>query len=345
MRAVSWVGNILMGAGLVAAAIGGSLISPRKRGFSFRDKSVLITGGSRGLGLELGRILAREGASIALVARNVPSLDAAERELTELGALVLKIPCDIRNQEEVQGAIREAVRNFGKIDVLINNAGVIEVGPFDQMTLEDYQNAMATHAWGSLYAILAVIPYMRNAGGGSIVNISSIGGRIAVPHLAPYVMSKFALAGLSEALSVELAHDGILVTSVYPGLMRTGSHVNASFKGKSKQEFAWFSIAASMPVVSINAQRAARQIVEACRLGKARLIITPTARMATMADALAPSLVSRGMRVMNLLLPGSSEFDSTSRAGWESQSRWSPSMLTRLADRVIERNNEQRFTA
>jgi len=338
--------NILMGAGLAAAAIGGSLLSPRKRSFSFREKSVLITGGSRGLGLELARILAREGATIALVARNLTSLDAAERELTELGALVLKIPCDVRNQEEVQGAVREAARNFGKIDVLINNAGVIEVGPFDRMTLEDYQNAMATHAWGPLYAILAVLPYMRNAGGGRIVNISSIGGRIAVPHLAPYVMSKFALAGISEALSVELAQDGILVTSVYPGLMRTGSHVNASFKGNSKQEFAWFSIAASMPVVSINAQRAARQIVEACRSGKRRLIISPAARMAIVADAIAPSLVSRGMRVMNLLLPASSpELNSTSRTGWDSRSRWSPSMLTRLADRVIERNNEQRSTA
>src|SRR5262245_5045236 len=164
--------NILLGAGLVAAAIGGSLIPPRKRAFSFRDKSVFITGGSRGLGLELARILARERASIALVARNITALDAAERELIELGALVLKIPCDVRNQEEVQAAIGEAARNFGKIDVLINNAGIIEVGPFDQMTLQDYQNAMATHAWGPLYAILAVIPYMRNAGGGRIVNIS-----------------------------------------------------------------------------------------------------------------------------------------------------------------------------
>src|SRR5262245_20287722 len=203
---------------------------------------------------------------------------------------------------------------------------------------------MATHGWATLYSTLAAIPHMREQGGGRIVNISSIGGKVGVPHLAPYVMSKFAQAGLSEALHTELSRDGIIVTTVYPGLMRTGSHVNAIFKGIHQREFAWFSIAAGMPVVSINAQRAASQIVEACRSGRAALTITPAARFATIANGLLPNLVSRSMRVMNVLLPRSGVERVYARTGWESSSAWAPSPLTRLADRAIDRNNEDRAT-
>lgn len=336
----------LLGAAVLGSAVVGAMISRssrRPQSFSFRDKAVLITGGSRGLGLEIARLLAKEGAYISLVARNASTLEFARQELDEVGHRVLTIPCDVRNQKEVERAVRETVSSFGPLDVLINNAGVIQVGPFESMTLEDYETAMQTHAWGSLYSIMAAVPHMRNRRGGRIVNIVSIGGKLGVPHLLPYVMSKFAQAGLSEALSAELARDGILVTSVYPGLMRTGSHVNALFKGDNRKEFTWFSIGAGLPVLSINARRAARQIIEACRSGAPELVVTPGARLATIAGGVSPALLKRSMRLMNSLLPtANSKTDKVSRSGWESRSSWSPSPLTKLADRVIERNNENR---
>jgi len=334
---------LLLGAAAVLGVVAGALIGKagRRPDFSFRHKTVVITGGSRGLGLELARVLAREGANLVLVARTGSTLDAARTALEKYAPQVLTVSCDVRKQHEVERVIQDAVQRFGKLDVLINNAGVMQVGPLTTMTLEDYVNAMDTHAWASLYSIMAAIPHMKRNGGGRIVNIVSIGGKVAVPHMIPYVMSKFAQAGLSEAMGTELARDGILVTSVYPGLMRTGSHVNARFKGNNRREFAWFSIGAGMPVISINAARAAQQIVEACRRGVESIVLTPAARAATMASSLSPSLITRSMRAVNRFLP-SENSNTQSRSGWESRSAWSPSPLTALADRVVERNNEHR---
>jgi len=332
------LGTFALTAALVGALIGKASRAPR---FNFRNKTVLITGGSRGLGLELARVFAREGANVSLVARNASTLEVARNELDKIAPRVLALTCDVRKGDDVRRAVHDTVRHFGTVDVLVNNAGVMQVGPLDSMTIQDYEDAMSTHAWASLHSVMSVLPHMRSNGGGRIINIISIGGRVAVPHMVPYVMSKFAQAGLSEALNSELARDRIVVTSVYPGLMRTGSHVNAAFKGDNKKEFAWFSIGAGMPLVSINAERAARQIVEACREGRDSLILTPAARAASMAQALSPSLLSQSLRAMNKVLPRDTP-DKSSRSGWESRSVWSPSPLTVLADRAVERNNEHR---
>jgi NAD(P)-dependent dehydrogenase (short-subunit alcohol dehydrogenase family) len=329
-------------AGIAAAATAIAVLraASRKR-YSFEGKSVVITGGSRGLGLELARLFAREGAHLTLIARTPATLDRARIELEGSGARVIAIPCDVRDRKQVEAAIAETIRHFGVIDVLINNAGVIQVGPYDVMELQDYEQAMATHAWGPLYAIMAALPHMRRRRVGRIVNISSIGGKMGVPHLLPYVMSKFALAGLSQGLRSEVARDGILVTAVYPGLMRTGSHINASFKGRNRSEFAWFALSAGMPLLSIDSRRAARLIVRACRKGRADLTITPQARAAAVANAAFPNAVSRALQAANSLLPdGGAESSSRERKGWESTSRWSPSLLTRFADCASVRNNE-----
>jgi short-subunit dehydrogenase len=329
-------------AGFVGAA--GALVLLRaaaRKQYSFRDKSVVITGGSRGLGLELARLFAKEGARITLIARTAATLEKARAELEKSGVEVLVIPCDVREQTLVEHAIDKIIGHYGVIDVLINNAGIIQVGPYDRMELEDFENAMATHAWGPLYTIMAALPHMRRRRSGRIVNIVSIGGKVGVPHLLPYTMSKFALSGLSQGLRSEIAREGILVTAVYPGLMRTGSHINASFKGKNRSEFAWFSISGGMPLLSIDARRAASQIVRACRRGRADLTITPQACLAAIANAVAPSVVSRAMQTADSLLPGGGqESSSEEHKGWQSTSRWSPSLLTRFADRASERNNE-----
>ncbi len=202
--------------------------------YKLSNKTVLITGGSRGLGLVLAREFVREGARIAICARDEQELEQARLDLEKRGAEVMAIDCDVTSNAQVMEMIDAIGRRFGDIDVLVNNAGVIQVGPVEVMTRQDFDQAMQTHFWGPLNTIMAVLPAMRSRKQGRIVNISSIGGKISVPHLVPYSASKFALVGLSKGLRAELLKDGIVVTTVCPGLMRTGSPRNADFKGRHR---------------------------------------------------------------------------------------------------------------
>ncbi len=185
----------------------------------------------------MARQLADEGARLTLVARDDDELERAADDIRtrQPFAEVLTAIADIRTRDDGERVIAEVLDRYGRVDVLINNAGIIQVGPIDHMKLSDYEDAMNTHFWGPLYTIMAALPHMRRQGGGRIVNISSIGGRIAVPHLVPYSASKFALAGLSDGLRAELARDNIVVTTVFPGLMRTGSPLNASSRDSGRR--------------------------------------------------------------------------------------------------------------
>src|SRR5438045_2348173 len=208
--------------------------------FSYRDKVALITGGSRGLGLEIARQICARGAKVALIARDPEELARAKTELDRLATEVLTIQCDLVDTAQIQSAVQQTLQRFGKIDILINNAGVIEVGPLEHLQLKDFDRAMRIHFWAPYVLQLLIVPHMRAKGGGRIVNISSIGGKIAVPHMASYCASKFALTGFSDAIRAELARDKIYVTTVTPGLMRTGSDVHANFKGDHAAEYRWF---------------------------------------------------------------------------------------------------------
>jgi NAD(P)-dependent dehydrogenase (short-subunit alcohol dehydrogenase family) len=307
---------------------------------SLSEKTVVIIGGSRGLGLVLARELAAEGAHPVLVARDTEELERARIDVERLRGRVRTYVCDIRNREEAARTIERIVADGGTIDVLINNAGIIQVGPLQHMTVDDFENAMATHFWGPLFVILAVLPHMRRGGARRIVNISSIGGRIAVPHLVPYSASKFALTGLSEGLRAELAREDIRVTTVSPGLMRTGSTYNASFKGQHRREFAWFHLADSIPGLSIDAKRAARKIIEACRHGDAEVTITPPARLAVLLNAVCPETMAGLMSLTNRLLPSGAAMGGETHSGWQSVSRLIPSAVTTLSDRASIENNE-----
>jgi NAD(P)-dependent dehydrogenase (short-subunit alcohol dehydrogenase family) len=318
----------------------------RRDTYDFSGKSVVITGGSRGLGLVLARELADEGARLTLIARDEGELDRAVADIRtrQRFADVLKVVADVRRRHDAERAIAEAIERYGAVDVVINNAGTIQVGPIDHMKLSDYEDAMNTHFWGPLYMILTALPHMRRHGSGRIVNISSIGGKISLPHLVPYCASKFALVGLSDGLRAELAADDIVVTTVCPGLMRTGSPVNAMFKGRHPQEYAWFAISDSLPLASIDATRAARQIINACRYGDAELIIGVQAKMAVLIRDAAPELFASVMAFTNQLLPAPAptrEGDEP-RRGRESESEWADPSATLTAPtyEAAEENNE-----
>jgi NAD(P)-dependent dehydrogenase (short-subunit alcohol dehydrogenase family) len=228
------------------------------------------------------------------------------------------------------------------VDVLINNAGIIQVGPLEHMTLEDFENAMATHFRGPLHLMYECVPSMRRRGFGRIVNIASIGGRVAVPHMAPYSASKFALVGLSDAIRSELAQHGIRVTTVSPGLMRTGSPLNAEFKGQHQREYTWFALSDSLPGVTISAERAARRIIEACRYGDPELTITLVAKIATRMNHLAPGVTGRLMAIANRLLPAPTSDAAGDRRhrGRDSQTALTDSVATILTHRAALANNE-----
>jgi len=329
----------LAAAGIGAVAVYTALKKTRPD-FDFQNRVVLITGGSRGLGLVLARHLAERGARIAICARNGEELLRAKEDLKTRGAEVFQTVCDVRNQSEVNRMIEEVRNHYGQIDVLINNAGVIQVGPLEVQTQEDFETAMAIHFWGPYYTMNAVLPEMKRRGEGRIVNISSIGGKMSVPHLAPYCASKFALVGLSGAMRVELEKDNIFVTTVCPGLMRTGSHVNAVFKGQNEKEFAWFSIGNSLPVSSVSAESAAEQIIEACRRGDAELIISIQAKLAAAMNNLFPELTAEISGLVNRILPEAGGIGTKHALGKESKSALSPSILTALADKESRQNNE-----
>jgi NAD(P)-dependent dehydrogenase (short-subunit alcohol dehydrogenase family) len=328
-----------------ALAVGAALLARGlrvTRSISFKGRTVVITGGSRGLGLLLARQLGAEGARIVIAARNDEELGRARDDLQSRGIDASVITCDIANRDEARRLVDEVVARTGRIDVLINNAGIIQTGPLEHMQEKDFEDAMAVHFWGPLCATLAALPRMRQQGGGRIVNISSIGGKIGVPHLVPYCASKFALTGLSESMRTELSKDNIYVTTVCPGLMRTGSPYNAWFKGRHRDEFTWFVISDSMPMASISADRAAAQIVEACRQGDAELVITWPAKLAIVANAVAPEAVALALSAMNrvVLPPPTDESGNRARSGWQSLSNWAPSKLTTLTDRAAAKNNE-----
>ena len=324
------------GAGLLA------LLAARRAGrrYRFRDKVVLITGGSRGLGLVMAREFAKRGALIAICARDREELQRAREDLEDRGAEVFDAVCDIRDQSSVEQMAADVRSRFGRIDVLVNNAGVIQVGPLAAQTQTDFEEAMQVHYWGPYYAMKAVLPDMRRRGEGRIINITSIGAKIAVPHLAPYCASKFALAGLSSAMHAELAKDNIIVTTVYPGLMRTGSHINALFKGQNEKEFAMFSIMNGLPITSISAESAARQIVNAAARGDAELIISIQAKIAARVNLLFPEFTTNLLDLTDRFIPENGGIGPRYATGLESTSAVSPSILTSLVDAASYRNNE-----
>jgi NAD(P)-dependent dehydrogenase (short-subunit alcohol dehydrogenase family) len=275
----------------------------QSRTIDLAGRVVLVTGGTRGLGLLLAQEFARQGAHLAVCGRDGQTLDRALMALEDLGVDVLGLRCDISDRDQAEAMIDAVLAHYGRIDVLVNNAGIMEIGPVEAMDQSDFEAVMNVDFWGTVNTTLAVLPAMQGRGFGRIVNISSIMGRVAVPHLVPYDAAKFAVRGFSEGMAAELAKDGIVVTTVTPGVMRTGGALNALYTGRQDAEFAWLSFLNALPIISMDAGRAASRIVEATRRGELSVTLSWQAHALAFAHAVAPGAVIGLFGMFNRALP------------------------------------------
>ena len=334
--------SLLVAAASAVGLLAATLYAHRRGSYELAGRVVLITGGSRGLGLILARQAVAEGAKVAICARDADELERARQDLATYGADVLALAHDLTNADEVRTMVADVQQRLGSIDVLINNAGIITAGPLDHMETRDYQESLNVHFWAPLHAMQAVLPDMRRRGEGRIVNIASVGGKVAVPHLVAYSAGKFALVGLSEGFRAELLQHGIQVTTVCPGLLRTGSPRNATIKGQHEKEYATFSIADSLPAISMNAERAGREIWSACRRGDAEVILGLPAKLISAFHGLLPGTTADVLSWLNRALPGPAEhMGNERRFGYQSESALSPSWLTTLTQKAARANNER----
>jgi len=266
----------------------------RQRALDFyRGKTVLITGGSRGLGLCLGRELVQAGARVAICSRHQAELQGAARELQAFHRV-----CDVSVPEQVDDLVARVRANLGPIDVLVNNAGIIMVGPLQDMTLQQFRACMDTNFWGMVHPTLAVLGEVQ-----AVLNVTSIGGRVTVPHLLPYCCAKAATVAFSEGLRMEMPH--LKVLTAVPGLMRTGSYDNALFRGQQALEYGWFSLSSSLPGITMDAPRAARQLLRALARGRNEHRVTLAAELLARGHGLLPELFNDAMRIFTtLVMPG-----------------------------------------
>ncbi len=302
----------------------------KARRYPLRGRVALVTGGSRGLGLALARELAAQGCQLAICGRDADTLERARTDLRDRGAEVLAVRCDVSRRAEAEDLVRQTVDRFGTVDILINNAGIIQVGPAPSATVDHFEDALGVMFWGTVYTTLAAIPWLRAGGRGRIVNVTSLGGKISPPHLLPYNSAKHAAVGFSEGLRAELAPYGIRVTTVVPGLMRTGSHLHAWFGGRPTREYAWFSVLSGAPVLTMDGARAARRIVAAARRGRRELTLTPAAQVASRVNGALPELTGALLALANRLLPAAPAAADPPREGVAVQEELDSGLVRRL---------------
>ncbi len=307
-------GSLLKVAGICAAVIFGTrklLGSISRPSFNLREKTVLLTGGSRGFGLAMAREFGSRGARLALCARDGAELERACTLLAKKGIEARPFTADLTQADQISSLVERVIGHFGSIDVLVNNAGRIAVGSFDSFTHQDYEDAMNLMFWAPVNLTYAVLPHMRKRGAGQVVNITSIGGRVSIPHLLPYSCAKFALVGFSTGLGAELEESGVHVLTVIPGLMRTGSYLNAEFKGAAKEEFAWFGLLGNLPGFSVAADYAAESVRVALETREQVCTISFPAKVLAAIEGLAPE-VNRALFALTdrFALPSSNRKDA-----------------------------------
>ncbi len=183
----------------------------------YRDQVVVITGGGRGIGRAIALEFAAEGATLVLAGRRMDALENAAEECRELGGAASTAHCDVMKDEDLASLVGHTMNAHRRIDVLVNNAGVVTGGRLDEIASDDISRMVGVNVWAPIRLTQLALPHMREAGRGAIVNISSLAGRLGVPYYATYCASKFAMRGFSESLRRELKPEGIHVMAVYPG--------------------------------------------------------------------------------------------------------------------------------
>lgn len=284
----------------------------------------LVAGASRGLGLLISAELVARGHRVHGCARDRAELDRAERLVNggevgprpaasaadgtapARGELVGHV-CDVADAEAVAAWVESVRAAEGRIDVAIHVAGIIQVGPVESSTLGHFRAAIDTMLLGPVHLCLAVLPTMLEAGAGRIGVVSSVGGVVSVPHLLPYSVAKFGAVGLSEGLQAELSGTGVTATTIVPGLMRTGGHVHAQFVGDAARDYAWFAPGASLPLLSVSAERAARRIVDGVLSGRSQVELTPLTWVGRRVHGLFPGPTSRLLGLVARALPHGSD--------------------------------------
>ena len=313
--------------------------------YSFRNRAVVITGSSRGLGLALAEEFLREGARVALIARNSEELDRAQAHLrSKTSGQVFAMSCDVTQPAEIKRAFEQIEGVFGRIDILVNNAGAILIGPLESMERADFDSILDLQVHAIVQTTRSVLPIFQQYGGGRIANICSIGGKIAVPHMSTYCAAKFALAGLSSVMAAELAEENVVVTTVFPGMMRVGSTVQAVIKGDHEKEYAWFALGSAIPGVSVSARQAARAILKGIRAGDAQVVFPTTAKLATFAQGNFPELFAFVLKTAARYFPKGKSLErhtgAESKAWLESQS-WYSLVRPRLEAPQEEENQQE----
>jgi NAD(P)-dependent dehydrogenase (short-subunit alcohol dehydrogenase family) len=263
----------------------------------------LVAGASRGLGLLVARELGDRGHRVVICARDEDELRRAADLLRQRGIDVIVRVCDVTDRDAVVALVDDVEADVGPIHTLVTVAGIIQVGPLESMSEADFAEAVDTMLWGPIHLALAVLPYLRGRRTGHIGTVTSIGGLVSVPHLLPYSTAKFGAVGFSQGLTAELAGSGVTSTTIVPGLMRTGSHLRAQFTGRQTKEYAWFAASASLPILSMNAERAAHKMVDAVLAGKPTIILTPLAKLGARVHGVAPATTMRLLGLAHRLLP------------------------------------------
>lgn len=324
--------RIALGALAGAGALWGArALLRRKRWMDLTDRVVVVTGADSGLGLILGRHLAAEGAKLVLAARKADALEAAAAELRGAGAhAAIAVPTDVAKEDQARALVERAVAEFGRIDVLINNAGLMLVGVEPALSEEDFRSLMETNFWGAVHTARAALPHMRAARSGRIANVSSIGGRMVVPHMLPYIASKFALTGFTKALRTEASRDNVFVTGIYPATIRTGGHTHAWFKGDREAEYAWFALADALPGLSISAERAAKAAIHAIQGGDPEALIGLSTKLAVALEGIMPSWTAEATALIERTLPAPANLDGPAVQGQELRGK-----LADFANRLV----------
>lgn len=249
-------------------------------------KVVVVTGASMGIGEEIARIFADQGASVVLLSRDASRAEAARHRVGHTERTVA-LACDVRNREEVDRALGLTLHHFDRVDVWVNNAGVGIRDSVADMEMQACRGLFETNFFGMIHCIQAVVPSMREAGGGAIINISSVAGHIPVPFMSPYCASKFAITALGKGARLELKRDNIHMLTVCPGYVRTdfGTHLVTNRRGKLRPS----------SVQGITAERVARATYHGYLKRKREVIVPWTMIPAVKLYQLFPGLVEWGM--------------------------------------------------